>query len=191
MKIAIYCGTAFGKSPIYKKKAIEMVHFLKSKECSIVYGGSKVGLMGVVSNEAMSLGMHVHGVITYGLADKELENRNISKLEHVETIRERKAKMEELSDAFISLPGGFGTLEEFSEILTSMQIADSNKPCALLNVNGYYDKFIDFLNNCEKEGFLLKEHIDAIIVSDSIEEIYNSFKNYKPPRKKWEILSSK
>ncbi|QKF81611.1 putative Rossmann fold nucleotide-binding protein [Halarcobacter ebronensis] len=191
MKIAIYCGTAFGASPIYKEKAIEMVHFLKSKECSIVYGGSKVGLMGVISNEAMSLGMNVYGVITYGLADKELENKNISELHHVETIRERKAIMEEKADAFIALPGGFGTLEEITEIFTSIQISDSNKPCALLNINGYYDKFLEFLRACEKEGFLLKEHIDAIIVSDSIEEIYNSFKNYTPPRRKWDILQAK
>ncbi|WP_320033568.1 TIGR00730 family Rossman fold protein [Halarcobacter sp.] len=188
MNVAIYCGTAFGESPIYKEKTIELINYLNEKDSKIVYGGSKVGLMGVVSNHAMSLGMDVYGVITHGLANKELENENITKLYKVETIRERKAMMEDLADSFIAMPGGFGTLEEITEIFTTIQIGNSKKPCALYNVNGYYDKFIEYLNFCENEGFLLKEHLDSIIVSDDIEYIYKCFENYTPPKNKWDIL---
>lgn len=191
MNITIYCGTAFGKNPIYKKTTLEVVHYLSKKNATIVYGGSKVGLMGTLSNEAIKLGMKVIGVITHGLANKELENNAITELHYVDTIRERKQKMEELADAFIALPGGFGTIEEITEIFTSIQINNSGKPCALYNVNGYYDKFVEYLSFCEQEGFLLKEHLDAIIVSDDIDFIYNSFLNYTPPRDKWEILKAK
>lgn len=188
MKIAIYCGSSFGNNPIYKEETIKLVHYLKKKDVSIVYGGSIMGLMGLVSNEAIDLGMEVYGVITYKLARNELENDRITKLYKVDTIRERKAKMEEMADAFIALPGGFGTLEEISEIFTAIQVGNSKKPCALYNVNGYFDKLINFLEYCKDEGFLLKEHLNSIIISDDIDYIYNKFKNHKAPLTKWDIL---
>lgn len=187
MKIAIYCGSSFGNDEIFNLKAKEFIQFLSKKEVSIVYGGSKSGIMGTVSNDAMALNMEVIGVITHDLAYKEIENKNITKLFKVDTIRERKAKMEELADAFIAFPGGFGTLEEISEVFTNLQIGNSNKPCALFNVNGYYDKLMFFLKNCVENGFINKEHYDAIILSDDIEYIYKSFKNYKAPKSKWEL----
>ncbi len=115
--------------------------------------------------------MKVYGVITYTLATQEIENTNITKLEKVATIRERKERMEELADAFIALPGGFGTLEEVSEIFTAIQVGTTNKPCALFNINGYFDKLIDYLKFCKDEGFLLQEHLDSLIVSDDINYI--------------------
>lgn len=191
MKVAIYCGSSFGNDKIFNEKALEVVDFLSSKKVSIVYGGSKSGLMGTISNEAIKRGMEVIGVITHDLAFKEIENTSITQLYKVETIRERKTMMEELSDAFIALPGGFGTLEEISEAFTYIQIGLHNKPCALYNLNGYYDKLIEFLKNCVDNGFISKEHVDAIIVSDDIEYIYNAFTKYQAPKSKWELKALK
>lgn len=188
MNIAIYCGSSFGKDKIYNKKAKELINYLAKKDVIIVYGGSTSGLMGTISEEAMNSGLEVHGVITHNLADKEIENKAISKIYKVSNIRERKAKMDELSDSFIAIPGGFGTLEEISEVFTSIQIGTHTKPCALYNINGYFDKLISFLENCVKEGFIHKEHLDAIIISDDINFIYNSFLDYEAPKSKWEIL---
>lgn len=185
MNIAIYCGSSFGNDKIYEEEAIKVIQYLNKKNSSIVYGGSISGLMGTISKEAVSLSMKVHGVITYNLANKEIENKNITNLYKVNNIRDRKAKMEELSDAFIALPGGFGTLEEITEVFTSIQIGLHQKPCALYNLNGYYDKLIDYLQDCVLKGFIQQEHVDAVIVSDDIDFIYNSFEKYQAPKSKW------
>ncbi|WP_417327724.1 TIGR00730 family Rossman fold protein [Halarcobacter sp.] len=190
MNIAVYCGSNFGKNEIYKNTALRMVDYLAKENCSIVYGGSKAGLMGVISNHALEKNIPVYGVITHDLASKELENEKLSNIIKVNDIRERKAKMEELSDAFIAFPGGCGTLEEISEILTSIQVGYSTKPCAFFNLNGYYDYLLSFLQNAVNEGFMLKEHLDSIIVSDDIEVIYKGFLNYEAPKSKWEILKA-
>lgn len=187
MKVAIYCGSSFGDDEKYTKEAKKIVQFLNKKNSSIVYGGSKSGLMGVVSKEAMNLEMEVLGVITHKLANKEIENREITKLYKVDNIRDRKEMMEELADAFIALPGGFGTLEEITEAFTSIQIGLHAKPCALYNINGYYDHLIAFLQNCVEHGFIKQVHVDAIIVSDDIDFIYKSFEEYQAPKSKWEL----
>ena len=122
MNVAIYCGSAFGNSKIYEEKTIELAEKLYKNSINIVYGGSKQGLMGIVSNKSLSLGNKVTGVITFDLVGKELENTNISKIYKVESMKERKAKMEELSDAFIALPGGYGTFEEIIDVIASSQI---------------------------------------------------------------------
>lgn len=187
MNIAIYCGSNFGARKEYETKALELVNFLSKKNVSLVYGGSKAGIMGVISNEAIKLNMNITGVITYDLAIKERENKKLKKIIKVDTIRERKAKMEELANAFITFPGGFGTLEEISEILTSIQLGHSKKPCAFYNLFGYYDKLLEFLQNSVKEGFLDKRHLDAIIVSDDINDLYEKITNYQAPKNKWEL----
>lgn len=187
MNIAIYCGSSFGNEKTYKNKAIEVINFLSKQNVSIVYGGSKSGLMGTISNTALSLNMKVIGVITNKLAQKEIENKSISKIYKVKNIRKRKAKIEELSDAFIALPGGFGTLEEISEVFTSIQIGTHTKPCALYNLDGYYDKLLEFLKSCVENGFINKDHVDALIISDDIEYIYKAFEKYTAPKTKWEI----
>lgn len=187
MNIAIYCGSSFGKNKVYEQKAKEIINYLSKKDVTIIYGGSKSGLMGTISNEAISKGLEVKGVITKELASKEILNENITKIYQVTNIRQRKAKMEELSDAFLGIPGGYGTLEELSEVFTSIQIGTHNKPCALYNLNGYYNKLIEFLQNCANEGFIKQIHLDSIIVNDDIDYIYNSFLNYKAPKNKWEL----
>ena len=154
MNIAIYCGSSLGNKKIYGQKAKEIINYLSKKDVSIIYGGSKSGLMGIISNESIELNMEVTGVIPKHLTKKEILNDTISNIYFVKDIRERKAKMEELSDAFIAIPGGYGTLEEISEVFTSIQIGSHSKPCALYNQNGYYNKLIQFLKNWVKEGFI-------------------------------------
>lgn len=187
MNIAIYCGSSFGNDQVYESHAKKIIQSLSKKNVTIIYGGSQSGIMGTISNEALYLNMQVFGVITYNLINKEILNPNITKIYKVNTIRERKAKMEELSDAFIGFPGGFGTLEELSEVFTSIQIGTHSKPCALYNLDGYFDNLIDFLQSCVNKGFIKQSHLDAIIVSDDIEYIYNSFLNYNSPKNKWEL----
>ncbi|BAK73808.1 MAG: TIGR00730 family Rossman fold protein [Arcobacter sp.] len=186
MNIAIYCGSSFGNNKIYEEQTKVLAQKLALKNLNIVYGGSLQGLMGIVSNESIRYKNVVIGVITYDLVDKEIENKNITKIYKVNTINQRKEKMEELSDAFITLPGGYGTFEEIFEVLSSTQIGYHKKPCAFYNINGYYDKLIDFLNNCVKEGFIKKDYVDMLIVSDDIDEIIERIINYKAPKNKWQ-----
>ena len=186
MNVAIYCGSAFGNNKIYEDSAKELAKKLAFENINIVYGGSVQGLMGIVSNESMKCNNTVTGVITHDLSNKEIENKNISKIYKVNTINERKEKMEELADGFIVLPGGYGTFEEIFEVLSNAQIGYHKKPCAFLNVNNYYDFLIKFLENCVNEGFIKKDYIDMLIVSDDIEEIIKKIKNYKAPKSKWE-----
>lgn len=190
MNIAIYCGSRFGNDEAYKKEAIKMVDYIAKKNFNIVYGGSKAGLMGIISDHALNKEIEIVGVIPHYLVDKELENERLKNIIKVDNMRQRKTKMEELSDAFIAYPGGCGTLEEISEILTTIQIGTSKKPCAFFNLNGYYDKLVEFLKNAIKEGFMLQEHLDCLIISDNIKEIIDAFENYEAPKTKWEILKS-
>ncbi len=186
MTVAIYCGSSFGNNEIYKDIAKLLAQKLSIENINIVYGGSVQGLMGIVSNEAMSYGNTVTGVITYDLSNKEIENKNISKIYKVNTINERKEKMEELADAFIVLPGGYGTFEEIFEVISNAQIGYHKKPCAFLNVNNYYDHLVKFLQNCVNEGFIKKDYVEMLIVSDNIDEIIQKIRDYKAPKSKWE-----
>lgn len=186
MNIAIYCGSSFGKGDEYKIHAQNVVKYLKQKNDSIVYGGSESGIMGVVSNEAIALDMNVTGVITNRLATLEKENTKLKDIIKVETIRERKQVMLEKSDAFLVLPGGLGTFDEIFEVLTLIQIGEINKPCAFLNVHGYYDKLKEFLYSCVDQGFIQKRFIDMITFDSDIAKIHENFTNYKEIRAKWD-----
>lgn len=185
MNIAVYCGSSFGEKKIYETSCKKLIQEFSKNDFNIVYGGSKSGLMGTISKEAVKLNMQVIGVITENLADKEIENKEISKIYKVDNIKQRKQKMEELSDGFIALPGGFGTLDEIFEVLTLNQIGEYIKPCAFFNINGFYDKLIDFLKLSAKEGFIEQRFVEMIIISDDEKEIIKSFKNYKAPVNKW------
>lgn len=186
MNVAIYCGSSLGNSDIYAEKTKELARKLALNDINIVYGGSKQGLMGIISNESLKLNNKVIGVITYDLVDKELENTDISKIYKVDTMNQRKAKMEELSSAFIALPGAYGTFEEIIDVIASSQIGYHQKPCAFVNIDGYYDKLIEFFYSCANSGFMDKRFVDMLIVSDDIDEIIKRIKNYKAPKAKWE-----
>ena len=186
MNVAIYCGSSFGNDKIYEESTKLLAQKLAENNLNIVYGGSLQGLMGIISNESLKFNNTVTGVITYDLINKEIENKNISKIYKVETINQRKEKMEQLSDAFIAMPGGYGTFEEIFEVISSSQIGYHQKPCAFFNINGYYDQLILFLKNCVKEGFIKKTYVDMLIVSDDIDEIIEKILTYQAPKPKWE-----
>ena len=186
MNVAIYCGSSFGNNKIYEESTKLLAQKLANKDFKIVYGGSLQGLMGIISNESLKFNNTVTGVITHDLIDKEIENKNITTIYKVETINQRKEKMEQLSDAFIAMPGGYGTFDEIFEVISSAQIGYHKKPCVFFNINGYYDHLIAFLKNCVKEGFIKETYVDMLIVSDNIDEIIEKILTYQAPKAKWE-----
>ena len=185
MNVAIYCGSSFGNNKIYEESAKLLAQKLAENSFNIVYGGSIQGLMGIISNESLKFDNTVTGVITYDLIDKEIENKNITNVYKVETINQRKEKMEQLSDAFIAMPGGYGTFDEIFEVISSAQIGYHKKPCVFFNINGYYDYLIAFLKNCVKEGFIKETYVDMLIISDNIDEIIKKISTYSAPKNKW------
>ncbi len=187
MNIAIYCGSSFGNDKAYEEKTKNLAQKLAERKHNLVYGGSLQGLMGVVSNEFLKHNNTVTGVITYDLVSKEIENTNITKIYKVDTMNQRKEKMEELADAFIAIPGGYGTFEEIFSVISVAMLGHHEKPSAFYNINGYYDKLIEFLENCVKEGFIKKDFVDMLIVSDDIDDILNRIETYKAPKSKWVI----
>lgn len=186
MNVAIYCGSSFGNNKIYEESTKVLAKKLALKKFNIVYGGSLQGLMGIISNESLKHNNTVTGVITYDLVSKEIENKNITKIYKVDTMNQRKEKMEELADAFITIPGGYGTFEEIFNVISAAQLGYHQKPCAFYNINGYYNKLIDFLKNCAKEGFIREDFVDMLIVSNDIDEIIHKIETYKSPKSKWQ-----
>lgn len=186
MTIAIYCGSAFGDDSTYESSTKELAFELFRRNMNVVYGGSTQGLMGVMAHESMKLGNTVTGVIPYSLINKEIQNDAITKIIKVNSMSERKNKMEELSDAFIAMPGGYGTFDELFQVLSAGQLGHHTKPCALYNVNGYYDKLVEFLNHCVKTGFVNKRFVEMIIVSSNPKELLDKIQHYTPVKSKWE-----
>lgn len=166
--IAVFCGSASGKNDIYTKEAVRLANIFIEKNIKLIYGGGSVGLMGVIANEMIRKGGHVEGVIPQKLLDMEVGHLGITKLHVVDTMHERKALMAELSEAFIALPGGIGTLEEIVEVYTWLQLGYHHKPCGFLNVNGYYDTLFRFFDQMVAEGFLKPQHRENLLVNDDI-----------------------
>ncbi len=177
--IAVFCGARDGKHPIYKEGAQLLGKELAKNGITLVYGGAQAGLMGAVADAVRKEGGKVIGVIPKILVDKEKAHKELEDLRIVNTMHERKAKMYELSDGFIALPGGIGTLEEFFEVLTWNAIGQHHKPCALLNVGGYYDPFIPLLDHMVEEAFLSKEVRELVLIEKDPNKIIESFKNEK------------
>ncbi|MGQ0577921.1 MAG: TIGR00730 family Rossman fold protein [Betaproteobacteria bacterium] len=162
-RVCVFCGSRAGARSEFAKAARELAAMLVERKLGIVYGGGKVGLMGMLADAALERGGEVIGVIPRSLLDKEVGHRGVTQLLVVETMHERKARMNDLSDAFIALPGGFGTLDEFFEVLTWSQLGFHGKPCALLNVAGYYDRMLDMLDHAVTEGLLRPLHRELVI----------------------------
>ncbi len=185
-RICVFCGANVGSRPQYTTAAIELAEELVKRNIEIVYGGGRIGLMGVLAERAMQLGGTVIGVIPEALARREVAHETVSELIVVGSMHDRKAKMAQLSDGFISLPGGIGTIEETFEMLTWSQLGFHNKPCGLINVRGFYDKLIEFLNHTSEEGFFMDIYRRMLIVETDPVVLLQKFDLYKPPSvKQW------
>jgi len=180
-KISVFCGSSMGNNSEYRDSAYLIGKTLAKKGIELVYGGTKIGLMGAVADGVLNENGKVTGILPDFLKQKEIAHPQINQLILVNTMHERKVKMHELSDAVIALPGGFGTMEEFFEMLTWGQLGLHNKPVGLLNVNGFYDKLDMFLENMVNEGFLNKENKKMLIIEDSIDTLLDKFEAYHPP----------
>ncbi|QUX93479.1 TIGR00730 family Rossman fold protein [Marinomonas sp. A3A] len=185
MKVAIYCGSAEGNSPDYVNGVKALGEYLARQGVDVVYGGGKVGLMGVIANSALKAGGKVIGVIPTHLESKEIAHTGLTELHVVANMHERKAKMSELADAFVALPGGVGTLEEMFEIWTWGQLGLHDKPCAFYNINGFYDPLFTMVESMQKAGFVKQSYIDMIINVNTPETLVSAFKNYQAPLAKW------
>lgn len=179
-RVCIFCASAHGARPAYRESAERMGAALAGRGLELVYGGGRVGLMGVVADGALNAGGKVLGVIPKSLADKELAHRGLTELYVVDSMHERKAMMAGLSDAFIALPGGLGTLEEFAEILTWAQLGIHRKPFGLLNVEGFYDPLLAFFDHARAEGFVRADHRGMIQTSDQVETLLDLVASYQP-----------
>lgn len=174
------CGSSEGRDPAYLRGAQALGRCLAKRGVGVVFGGGGVGLMGALADAACAAGGEVIGVITPDLAD--LVGHKGVELERVETIHQRKERFAALSDAYIALPGGFGTLEELFEAVTWNQLGIFAKPVGLLNVAGYYDTLLGYLRHVQNEGFVRREHVDAIIVEDEAGRLVDALKQHRPVR---------
>ncbi|MDR1727426.1 MAG: TIGR00730 family Rossman fold protein [Acidobacteriota bacterium] len=185
-RVCVYCGSSPGARGEYADAARSLGRALAAQGLELVYGGADVGLMGVLADAALNAGGRVVGVIPESFADR-VSHRGLSELRVVGTMHERKRTMFDLADAFVALPGGFGTLEELSELLTWAQIGLHQKPCGLLNVAGYYDTLLRFLDHATAEGFMKPRHRAMLLVASGAEELLAQFQGYVPPSAdKWE-----
>jgi len=184
--IAVFCGSSIGKDPLYRDAASQLGSTLARKHIEIIYGGGKIGLMGTVADAALQAGGRVTGVIPGFLAALELAHGQLSRLITVETMHERKAVINEMSDGVIALPGGFGTLDELFEMLTWGQLGLHEKPVGILNINGFYDHILSMVHSMVAEGFLKQINSDMLLVSGNIDELLEKMEHYRAPRvPKW------
>ena len=170
-RIAVYCGSNLGRRPEYSAAATDLGAFLADAGIGVVFGGGRVGLMGALANGALARGGEVIGVIPEKLRDLELAHTGVTELHVVDGMHPRKTKMADLSDAFIAMPGGFGTLEELFEVTTWAQLNYHLKPVGLLNVEGYYDKLLAFIEHGADEGFIRPIHRDLIVSATTASEL--------------------
>ena len=179
--ICVYCGSNAGKDPAFIAAADRLGEVLALRGIGMVYGGGQVGLMGRIADATLAAGGRVVGVIPEFLALKEIAHMGLSELHVVRSMHARKAKMVKLSQAFIAMPGGIGTMEEMFEVWTWAQLGQHRHPVGLLNVNGYYDELVVFLDKMTDQGFLSPEHRGALIVSDRVTSLLDAFERYRAP----------
>jgi len=180
-RITVFCGSSFGTEKQFEEQAYLLGKTLAERNIGLIYGGANVGLMGAVANGTMEQGGEVIGVLPHFLQNKEIAHTGLTELVLVETMHERKTKMNELSDGVIALPGGFGTLEEFFEMLTWAQLGLHQKPIAILNIDGFYDELLALVATMVKKGFLKAANRDMLITSDNINDLLDKMANYQAP----------
>lgn len=187
--VSVFCGSSSGNESIFAEQATLLGKAIVQRGYGIVYGGAHVGLMGAVADGALKEGGEVIGVIPEFLKQKELEHTNLTAIHVVETMHERKALMNELSDAVIALPGGYGTLEELFEMLTWSQLTLHKNPVGLLNVGGYYDSLVAMSDMMIRKGFLKEEYKDLLLIEDNIEILLDRIESYVPLHNdKWFVV---
>jgi uncharacterized protein (TIGR00730 family) len=179
-RVCVFCGSSPGARPAYAEATAEVARLLVGEGIAVVYGGGHVGLMGVLADTAMAAGGEVIGVMPQALVDREIAHEGISELRVVGSMHERKALMAELSDAFIALPGGAGTLEELFEVYTWAQLGLHRKPCALLDVEDYFAALAGFLDHAVQERFLTEEHRARLMVERDPRALIDRLRDYEP-----------
>ena len=185
-RICVFAGSSRGAREDYAQAAERLAVELVTRGYGVVFGGGRVGMMGVLADATLALGGEVIGVIPKALLEKEVAHGGLTELRVVASMHERKAMMAELSEGFIALPGGLGTLEEFFEVLTWAQLGLHPKPCGLLNVRGYYDRLLEFLDLTVEERFVKSPHRALVITSTSPADLLERFATYRPPQvEKW------
>ncbi|MDA0834088.1 MAG: TIGR00730 family Rossman fold protein [Planctomycetota bacterium] len=183
-RICIYCGSQVGKDPTYRESARELGTLMARRGSGLVYGGGSIGLMGVVADALLAQNAEVIGVIPDALATKELIHPHVADMRIVRTMHERKALMAELADAFIALPGGYGTFEELFEAITWNQLGLHRKPIGLLNVAGYFDPFVRVIDHAVQEGFVKRSQRDLFVVEERPLTLLDRMQNHTiPPQK--------
>jgi uncharacterized protein (TIGR00730 family) len=185
--VCVFCGSSSGGDPVYAEAARRLGAVLAARGLNLVYGGGHVGLMGIVADTVLAAGGKVGGVINQALVEKELAHRGLTELIVVETMHQRKALMAERADAFVALPGGFGTLDELFEILTWRQLGMHAKPIGLLNVAGYFDALRDWVARSVRERFVKEKHRELLLVADDPERMVEMLQSYRTPpgQEKW------
>jgi uncharacterized protein (TIGR00730 family) len=184
--LCVYCGASIGVLPMYSEAARLLAKEMFNDNIALVYGGGNVGLMGVIADEMLRLGGEVTGIIPTALLDKEVGHACLTRLHIVKDMHERKAMMAELSDGFVAMPGGIGTLEELFEVLTWSQLGFHGKPIGLLNVEGFYDGLIAFLQHVVAQRFLKPEHASLLLHAPDPKTLLKSLKSFRPlPHSKW------
>lgn len=184
--IVVFCGSSDGNLPVYKEQAYTLGKTLAKQDTRVIYGGAKVGLMGAVADGALDHDGIVIGVIPFFLQTKEVAHEALTEMIVVDTMHERKLKMHELSDGIITLPGGFGTMEEMFEMLTWAQLGLHQKPLGILNTDGYYNDLMALIEIMVQKGFLKKVNQDMVLVDDTIEGLLRKMNEYKAPEvPKW------
>jgi len=179
-RLCVYSGSSAGNRDDYTDAARELALTLAGRGIGLVYGGAHVGLMGTLADTMLAAGGDVIGVIPQSLVDKEVAHRGLPDLRIVNSMHERKALMADLSDGFIALPGGWGTLEELFETVTWAQLGLHHKPCGLLNVCSYFDGLVAFVTHAVREGFLRQAHADALLIATSPASLLAAFDDYRP-----------
>ena len=180
-RITVFCGSSFGTEEIYKEQATLLGQTLAKQNIELVYGGANVGLMGAVADGVLNAGGKAIGVLPNFLRSKEIAHLSLTELILVESMHERKTKMNDLCDGVIALPGGFGTLEELFEMLTWAQLGLHKKPIAILNINGFYDSLIELTKVMVEKGLLKDVNQQMLLVSDNIDDLLHQMQNYDPP----------
>jgi len=179
-KICVYCGSSPGNNPAYAQAARDLANELVQREIGLVYGGASIGIMGEIADTVLSSGGEVIGVMPQSLVDYEVSHGGLTELKVVASMHERKALMADLSDGFIALPGGLGTLEELFEVLTWAQLGFHNKPIALLNTAYYYDSLLRFLDQSVESGFVKSGHREMLLVDETPDSLMDQVTNYEP-----------